>query len=94
MKYVVKIDSGAMICIPSLIKTGSDIKKLMGGGYTNTQTYRLREDLISLLLFLEIRKVDLNINLREIRLDRVDWIDLAQDRNQWRAIVVMNLWVP
>jgi hypothetical protein len=26
----------------------------------------------------------------------VDWIDLAQDRGQWRAHVntVMNLWVP
>jgi hypothetical protein len=25
-----------------------------------------------------------------------DWIDLAQDRDQWRALVreVMNLWVP
>jgi hypothetical protein len=26
----------------------------------------------------------------------MDWIDLAKDRDQWRAIVntVMNLWVP
>jgi hypothetical protein len=34
--------------------------------------------------------------LREIRWDGVDWIDLAQDRDQWRALVntVMNLRVP
>jgi hypothetical protein len=32
----------------------------------------------------------------EIGWDGVDWIDLAQDRNQWSALVntVMNLWVP
>jgi hypothetical protein len=31
--------------------------------------------------------------LRDIRWDGMDWIDLAQDRNQWRALVnaVMNL---
>jgi hypothetical protein len=34
--------------------------------------------------------------LREIGRDGMDWIDLAQDRNQWRALVntVMNLRVP
>jgi hypothetical protein len=32
----------------------------------------------------------------EIGWDGVDWIDMAQDRNQWRALVntVLNLWVP
>jgi hypothetical protein len=36
------------------------------------------------------------MDLREIGWDDVDWIDLAQDRNQWRALVstVMNLRVP
>jgi hypothetical protein len=36
------------------------------------------------------------MDLREIGWDGVDWIDLAQDRDQWRALVntVMNLWVP
>jgi hypothetical protein len=33
------------------------------------------------------------MDLREIGWDDVDWIDLAQDRDQWRALVsmVMNL---
>jgi hypothetical protein len=36
------------------------------------------------------------MDLREIGGDGMDWIDLAQDRDQWRALVntVMNLWVP
>jgi hypothetical protein len=35
-------------------------------------------------------------NLREIGCDGRDWIDLAQDRDQWRALVnaVMNLRIP
>jgi hypothetical protein len=32
------------------------------------------------------------MDLREIGWDGMDWIDLAQDRNQWRALV--NLQVP
>jgi hypothetical protein len=31
MKYAVEMGSGAMIYIPSFIKTGSGIQKLMGG---------------------------------------------------------------
>jgi hypothetical protein len=36
------------------------------------------------------------MDLREIGWDGVDWIELAQDRDQWRALVnmVMNLRVP
>jgi hypothetical protein len=35
------------------------------------------------------------MDLREIGGDSVDWIDVAEDRDQWRALVntVMNLWV-
>jgi hypothetical protein len=43
------------------------------------------------------RWVDNNkMDLRERRWDGIDWIDLAQDRDQWRALVntVMNLRVP
>jgi hypothetical protein len=34
--------------------------------------------------------------LREIGWDGVDWIDMAKDRDQWRALVstVLNLRVP
>jgi hypothetical protein len=33
---------------------------------------------------------------REIWMEGVDWIDLADDRDRWRALVnnAMNLWVP
>jgi hypothetical protein len=36
------------------------------------------------------------MDLREIGWDGVDWVDLAQDRDHWRALVntVMNLRIP
>jgi hypothetical protein len=39
---------------------------------------------------------DIKMDLGEIELDGRDWIKLAQDRDQWRALVntVMNLRVP
>jgi hypothetical protein len=39
---------------------------------------------------------NIKMNLREIGWDGMDWIELAQDRDQWRALVntVMNLRVP
>jgi hypothetical protein len=39
---------------------------------------------------------NVKMDLREIRWSGVDWIDLAQDRDQWRAVMntVMNLRVP
>jgi hypothetical protein len=39
---------------------------------------------------------NIKMDLREIGWDRMNWIDLVQDRDQWRALVntVMNLWVP
>jgi hypothetical protein len=43
------------------------------------------------------RRVDnIKMDHREIRWDGMDWIDLAEDRDQWRALVntVMNLRVP
>jgi hypothetical protein len=43
------------------------------------------------------KRVDnIKIDLREIGWDDMHWIDLAQNRDQWRALVntVMNLLVP
>jgi hypothetical protein len=39
---------------------------------------------------------NIKINLREIGWDGMDWTDLAQDGDRWRALVnmVMNLRVP
>jgi hypothetical protein len=38
----------------------------------------------------------IKMDLREIGWDGTDWIDLAEDRDQWRALVntLMNLRVP
>jgi hypothetical protein len=38
---------------------------------------------------------NIKVDLRERGWDGMDWIELAQDRDQWRAVVnTMNLWVP
>jgi hypothetical protein len=39
---------------------------------------------------------NIKMDLREIKWDGMDWIKLAQDRNQWRALVnmMMDLRVP
>jgi hypothetical protein len=39
---------------------------------------------------------DVKMDLREVRWCGMDWVDLAQDRDQWRALInmVMNIRVP
>jgi hypothetical protein len=39
---------------------------------------------------------NIKVDLGEIRLDNMDWIDLPHDRDQWWALVntIINLWVP
>jgi hypothetical protein len=39
---------------------------------------------------------NMKTDIREIEWDGVDWIDMAQDRDQWRAIVntILDLRVP
>jgi hypothetical protein len=49
------MDSGAVIYIPSFIKTGSDVQKLIGG--IHRHTHGQQRDLISVLHFFKIRKV-------------------------------------
>jgi hypothetical protein len=53
--------------------------------------------LLLLLLLLSFRWLgNVKMDLRETGLDGMNWIDLVQDRDQWRALVhmVMNLRVP
>ena len=42
------------------------------------------------------REDNIKMNLREVGCDPGEWMDLAEDRDQWRAYVraVMNLRVP
>jgi hypothetical protein len=44
----------------------------------------------------KIKLINIKIDLREIGWGSMDWIDLAKDRNKWRALVttVMNPQVP
>jgi hypothetical protein len=39
---------------------------------------------------------NIKMDLREMGWDDMDWIHVAQDRDQWRDLVntVKNLWVP
>jgi len=39
---------------------------------------------------------NIKMDLQELAYRGMDWIDVAQDRGRWRALVsaVMNLWVP
>jgi hypothetical protein len=59
MKYAFEMGSDAMIFIPSFIKTGSGVQKLMGG--IHIQTHRQHGNLISLHLFFYNKEIRLQI---------------------------------
>jgi hypothetical protein len=48
--------SGAVLYVPSFIKIGSGVQKLIGGN-THTHTHGQQRDLRGLLYFFKIRKV-------------------------------------
>jgi hypothetical protein len=56
IKYAVKMGSGVMICIPSFIKIGSGIQKLMG---SEIHRHRRNRDRISLLQKSRLIKGDI-----------------------------------
>jgi hypothetical protein len=58
--------SGAVIYVPSFIKIGSSVQKLIGGGDTQTHTHThtqhtQQDDLISLLYFFQNKESRLKI---------------------------------
>jgi hypothetical protein len=55
MKYAVVVGSFAMIYIPSFIKIGSGIQKLIRG---DSQRLRRHGDLISLLLYFQNKEAE------------------------------------
>jgi hypothetical protein len=61
MKHAVEMGSSAMVYVPSFIKIGSGIQKLMGGG-----THRQHGDHISLLLFSQNKKRGLKLSLHQL----------------------------
>ena len=42
------------------------------------------------------RKNNIRIDFKEIGINTRDWVDSAQDRDNWRALlnVVLDLWIP
>jgi hypothetical protein len=60
--YAVEMGSGAVIYIPSFIRTGSGIQNLIG---EDTQTHRHHGDLISVLLFFQNKESNLKKRSRD-----------------------------
>ena len=43
-----------------------------------------------------VLNIRMRMHFKEIGINMRNWVDLAQDRNYWRALVdvALNLWVP
>jgi hypothetical protein len=54
MKYAVEMGSGAVIYIPSFIKIGSGVRKLIGGIHRHTDSMVIAQAYFN---FLKVRKV-------------------------------------
>jgi hypothetical protein len=53
----------------------------------------VNKNFLVIVTHYRMHSMKIKMDLREIGWDGVDWIDLAQNRDQWRALVntVMNL---
>jgi hypothetical protein len=61
------MDSGSVIYVPSFIKIGLGIQKLIGGDtQTHTHTRRQQRDLISLLYFFQNEESGLKISFHRL----------------------------
>jgi hypothetical protein len=69
-KDAFEMASGGMIFIPSFIKIGSDIQKLLKG--IHMRIHRQQGDLISLLLFFRNKKSGLRMRKR-VKQDLKSW---------------------
>jgi hypothetical protein len=55
MKYASEMGSGAMLCVPSFIKIGSDIQKLIGGTHRHTYSTEIAGNYFSVCQTKESR---------------------------------------
>jgi hypothetical protein len=55
MKCAIEFGSGNLIYIPSFTKICLEIQKLLGGIHIHTSRHRRQGDIISLILFLQIK---------------------------------------
>jgi hypothetical protein len=76
MNYTVNMGLGAMIYIPTFLKIGGDIQKLIGENtYRHTDTHCQEGYFISFYFFFQNQEIRLKINLKTL----TDWVMQSQD---------------